>query len=102
MADPQPGRGPSVHVLGLKEIQRSFREMDRGAAKDVRKGLRDAMTPVAAEASRLVPHRSGKLAASLRPFAVSSSVGIRSRVAYANVLHWGGTTGRGHRPGVGG
>ena len=93
-------RGGGVHVVGLAEVRQSLRLLDRDAARDMQKGLRVAMKPVTSQAKTFAPHRSGKLAGSLRPFAAGNSVGVRSRLPYANVQHWGGSTGRGHKPGV--
>lgn len=82
-------RSPGVHVLGLDELRRDLRAVDRGATKAVNAGLRGAMVPVAARAATLAPRRSGKLARSLRPFATARGAGVRSRLPYAAPIQWG-------------
>lgn len=54
--------------------------------------------PVARTAA---PHRSGRLAASLKVSARGTTVAVTSRLPYANVQHWGGTTGPHHQRGPG-
>lgn len=87
---------PVVSVTGLRELRRDIRAIDKGLGRELNKGLREAVRPVVREAAVLAPRKTGALAASLRPYAAGASVGVRSRLPYANVIHWGGTTGKGH------
>lgn len=80
---------PSVRIDGLAALRRDFRQIDRAANRTVNQGLREAMAPTAAKAAALAPHRTGRLARSLRPFATARGAGVRSRLVYAPVIHWG-------------
>lgn len=42
-------------------------------------------------AQALAPRRTGQLAASIRPFATARGAGVRSRLPYAGLVHYGGT-----------
>lgn len=81
--------GPSVRIEGFKELRRDLRQVDRSLNRTVSQGLREAMTPTAAKAAALAPHRTGRLARSLKPFATAKGAGVRSRLPYAPVIHWG-------------
>lgn len=92
-------RGLTISIDGLASLTASVRAMSRDAEKDLKAGLTAAMVPVTAEARRLAPYKTGRLSRSLKPFARANAVGVRSLLPYANVQHWGGTTGKGHVPG---
>lgn len=80
--------GPSA-ARQFKDLRSDLRKIDRAANRTLNQGLREAMKPTAAKAAALAPHRTGRLAASLRPFAVARGAGVRSRLPYANPIHWG-------------
>lgn len=93
-----------VAVEGLPELRRALRGLEN---KTVRKSLRDegfrkAAELVAERARPLAPARSGRLRESIRGTTSGFRGVVRSSLPYANVIQWGGTTGKGHRPGVGG
>lgn len=92
MADRRPG----IQVAGLREFRRSLSTADAATTKIINEELRAAAEKVADTARSLAPRKTGRLAASLKPYATGNRVGVRSRLPYANVQHWGGTTGRGH------
>jgi hypothetical protein len=82
-------RGPRVRVRGLAEAQRDLRKTDQELAGEIRKGLKGAAEVVAAGARVRAPHRSGRLAASIKPSATNRAVAIRSSLVYAQPIHWG-------------
>jgi hypothetical protein len=104
-----------VRIEGLAELRRAFREAGNGSQKAIARRLKEAATLVASEAAGRVPvwpgparrgqPRPGSAAASVRPYGTQSGAGIRGGGASAPHYPWldfGGTTGRGHRPGVAG
>lgn len=97
--------GAAIEVRGLREVQSAFRQIDKDLPKELRDEFRGIAVAVAADAARRVPHRTGKAAASIRPRATQRSAGLAfgGRAApYFPWLDFGGSTGKGHRPGVGG
>ena len=93
-------RSLGIRVEGLSELRRTVRTLDRDALKLVQKGLKASMGPVVRDAQVIAPKKSGRLAASIRPFTSGNTVGVRSRLPYAAAIHWGGSVGKGHRVGV--
>lgn len=96
-------RAPGIRVEGLREFRSSLKGADAATTKIINQELRVSAETVAAAARGLAPRKTGRLAGSLKPFAAGNRVGVRSSLPYANVQHWGGTTGRGHtssRPGA--
>lgn len=93
----------AVRVEGLSQFRKDIRAIDRALDKelrgDIKEGLERAVLPMA---RALAPHRTGRLAASLRVRAVGNRASITSRLPYANVQHWGGNVGRGRVSGHGG
>lgn len=92
-------RGIRIDTQGLRDLRRDLRRLEPEVEKQLKKELRAAVAPVLEAARVLAPHRSGKLARSLRVSVAARGVAIGSRLPYANVIHWGGSTGRGHYPG---
>lgn len=60
---------------------------------------RAAERRVLPRARSLAPRRKGRLAESLRLTATGTRVQLRSSLAYAPVIQWGGTVGHGHLQG---
>jgi phage gpG-like protein len=88
-------------ATNLTEVSRGLREVgDKVQRREFTKDLRAAVEPVIEKARSEAPVRTGRLRASIKPYA--SGAGIKpyvrfgSRLPYANVINWGGTTGRGH------
>lgn len=92
-----------VHIEGLRELKRDLRRLEPQVRAELRtEAFRKAANIVAAEARTLVPVRTGRLRASIKGTTSGFKGVVRSPLPYANVIHWGGTTGRGHsrtRPG---
>ena len=82
---------PTVKIEGLRELRRVLRQTDVESARALQRGLKDAASVVATEAASRAPHRTGELARSIRPYAAGNKAGVRSRLPYAGVVHWGGT-----------
>lgn len=93
-------KGFGIQAPGLRDLRRSFRRLAPEVDKGLKVGFRRVAKPIRDEGRVNAPHLSGKLARSLRISVVQRGVSITSRVPYANVQHWGGSTGRGHQPGV--
>lgn len=80
-----------VQVEGLRELRRRLRRIDGGLAqlKTVNKATADY---IASAARPGTPHRTGRLAASLRTSGTNRAGVIRAgtaRVPYAGPIHWG-------------
>ena len=80
-----------VQVKGLADLRRDLRRLDQEALKEIRGALKDAADVVARDAATLAPRRTGRLAASYRPFTSGNVAGVRSRLPYAGVIEFGGT-----------
>ena len=74
-------------------MRRDLRAIDKKLPRELNKVQREALKSTALKAAAYAPKRSGKLAASIRPYATAKSAGLRSPVVYANAHHWGGTVG---------
>jgi hypothetical protein len=81
-------RGPQVRVEGARELRRTLR-----AAGDKLGDLKAVHQKVGgivvARATGTAPRRTGRLAASVRAGRLASGVAVRSRLPYANPIHWG-------------
>lgn len=91
-----------IEVRGLREVQLAFRQID----KEIPKGLRAELLPIAgmvvAGVQQKVPFVTGAAARSVRPRASQRGAGIAfggNAAPYFPWLDFGGTTGKGHRPG---
>lgn len=93
-----------LQIEGLRETQRALRRLEPDLRKQFREdAFKRVALVVAREAAVLAPKRTGRLAGSLRGTTSGFKAVVRSPLPYANVIHWGGTTGRGHsrsRPGA--
>jgi len=98
-------RSVEVKVEGLRELARGFKELE----DDLPKALKGELLKVADAAAGMVQQRmpfvSGDAARSVKPRSstAGASIAVGGRAApYYPWLDFGGSTGRGHRPGVGG
>lgn len=93
----------AIEVRGLREVQSAFRKVD----KDLPKGLRTEFLGIAQDVQHgiqaKVPRRTGHAAGSVRARASQRGAGIAfggQAAPYFPWLDFGGSTGKGHRPGV--
>lgn len=86
----------AVKIDGLQSLRRNLKAVDKDAAKEVQAVTRGAAEVVAVRARARAPRKSGRLAASIKATTSGASGVVRSPLPYANVQHWGGTTGPGH------
>lgn len=85
-------RGPAVVVDGLKEARRDIRTIDRKLNRELGRDIKQAVErELLPTARRLAPKRTGALAGSIRVSSDMRGATIRSRLPYANVIHWGGS-----------
>jgi phage gpG-like protein len=91
-------RGLGIDTQGLRELRRDLKRLEPEVAKELRVSIREAVKPVHAEGRSNAPRLSGALAASLRIGVTMKGASISSRLPYAGVQHWGGSTGKGHKP----
>jgi hypothetical protein len=93
----------TVHISGLREVRNAVRAVEKQGPQAMRAGLKDIATDVARKAAARVPARTGRAASSVKPRATQTGGAIAvggTRAPYYAFLDWGGSTGRGHRPGV--
>lgn len=81
----------AVKIDGLASLRRGLRDLDPQIEKDMRQAFKTAADKIAVTAGANAPRRTGELAHSIQPYATGNRVGIRSRLPYAPVVHWGGT-----------
>lgn len=93
----------AVQVRGLREVRNAARKVD----KDIPKGLRQELLPVARSVQRRVqskvPYLKGDARSSVKARASQRGAAIAfggARAEYFPWLDFGGSTGKGHRPGV--
>lgn len=86
-----------VEIQGLREFSRKLRMADAELSKEMRLGLKEIASTVADEAKAMVPRRSGRLAASIRPTSTPKVAKVSmggARVPYAGFIEFGGAVGR--------
>jgi hypothetical protein len=91
-----------LEVKGINESIRAFKKVDSDIPAGFRKEMLAIASDVAGEAQQRVPWKSGKAARSIKPRASQRGAGIAfggSAAPYFPWLDFGGTTGKGHRPG---
>lgn len=93
-------RNLGLGAPGLAQLRRSFRKLAPEVDRQLRVDLLKAALPILERGRALAPRRSGRLARSLRVSVQQRGVAVTSRVPYANAIHWGGSVGPGHMPGV--
>jgi hypothetical protein len=88
-----PGQGDRIQVDGLKENLKNLRALgDKGTLDAVKQANVDAAQILVRSALPLVPRRSGKLAATLKPTRTTAYAGVRAgsaSVPYAGPIHFG-------------
>ena len=88
----------TIKVDGLKAFQRNLKALDDGLPKGLRKALNTIADDVIALARPLIPHRSGRAAASLKASSTAKAVRVKegsARAPYMPWLEFGGAVGRG-------
>ena len=96
-----PGERSAVRVSGLSDLRRDLKAISRDLPKELGGAMQRAAQPVARKASELATKgETGRYSRSIKARRQQSKAVVGSSLPYANVRHWGGTTGRGHKPGV--
>jgi phage gpG-like protein len=86
------GRDDSgVRTEGFRELSRDLRKLEPAVDKKLRGDVKEIAGRVAAEARAAAVKRTGKYAASIRPYVTARGASIGSRLPQAGVLHYGGT-----------
>ena len=81
-----------TEVLGLREVQRDLNKLGDDTKNEMKDTHKAAAEVVVMGAVRLVPYRTGALAASIRALATKSSGRVRAgsaSVPYAGPIHFG-------------
>lgn len=93
----------SVKVTGIRELQRALRQVSDEAPRELRDEFRKLAERIAGKVADRVPHVSGRAAGSVKPRATQrgASIAVGGQAApYYPWLDFGGSVGRGHRPGI--
>lgn len=90
-------RGLGIWVEGYADLDRALKTIDEGIRKEMRRELRQVARPILTQARSLAPRKSGDLQRSLRTSVTARGIAFTSSEPYSNLIHWGGSTGRGHR-----
>jgi hypothetical protein len=91
-----------VEVRGIREVQSAFRKVDKELPKALRPEFLDIARTVVGQVQQRVPWRTGRAARSVKARASQRGAGIAfggSAAPYFPWLDFGGTTGKGHKPG---
>jgi hypothetical protein len=95
-----------VEFRGIKELVAGFRAIDANLPKAMRGEFLVVAGQIAGVVAGVFPHgATGRAAGSVKPRAGVKGAGIAiggAAAPYAPWLDYGGTVGKGHRPGVGG
>lgn len=77
----------TVRVHGLRELNRSLKDMEKDVAKEVRRGLKEAAVPVKVDAARLFAPVSAKSAAGYRVANRQRGVAVEQRLGRTTGQH---------------
>lgn len=94
-----------VKVTGLNELGRAFKQIDTQLPGALKEGFTKIAESVATDVRAKVAHKSGRAAGSVTARGKQRGAAIAvggSRAPYYPWLDFGGSVGRGHKPGVGG
>jgi hypothetical protein len=83
---------PNVEIIGLRELQRSLKRFEDGAA-DLKRANKSAAEIVADRAIAKVPKRSGTLAKTIKAMGQARGASVKAgtaKVPYAGVIEFGG------------
>ena len=86
-----------IKIDGLREFQRNLGKIDKDLPKALRIALNKAADIIVTEAAPMVPRRTGRAAASIKPRSTRSAVrvgGGGNRAPYYPWLDFGGRVGR--------
>ena len=87
-----PDQVVKTEILGLREVQRDLNKLGDDTKNEMKDTHKAAAEVVVMGAVRLVPYRTGALAASIRALATKSSGRVRAgsaSVPYAGPIHFG-------------
>jgi phage gpG-like protein len=93
-------RGLRLETQGFRQLAADLKALEPAVGKELQKEIKQAADKIAVTGGALAPRgESGDLQHSIRPRVSGLTASVGSSLPYANVLHWGGSTGRGHIPG---
>lgn len=81
-------RGPAVRVEGLRELKRTMRQAGADMA-DLKEATAAAARTVATASIARAPHRTGRLAGSVKGNKAMNRATVGSRLVYGGPIHWG-------------
>lgn len=92
-----------VEVRGIRELSTAFRQVDREASAELKARFLDIARKVVNTAQGKMPHDSGKAQASVKPKGSDRGASIAfggTAAPYMPWLDFGGSVGKGHKPGL--
>jgi hypothetical protein len=96
---------PRIRVIGVKDLQKALRDVDKDLPKELAAGLAEASEIVLNAARPLVPRKSGEAQDSMKVRKQQRGAAIAvggSKAPHFGFIEFGGTVGRGHVPRSGG
>lgn len=90
----------TVNIIGLSELRRALRKMDRESVRALNAGLKGAVQPLVPQIAATVPTSTGRARSSVRVTSSGGTVWLKgggARVPYFGWLDFGGQL-PGHRP----
>ncbi len=85
--------GDAIRIDGLRELSKNLRIVEDGMQKEIAQVFKRAAERVANEARRRIKSRTGRLAASVRPYGTQRAAGVRmgrKAAPYAGPYEFGG------------
>lgn len=79
-----------ITIVGLGQARRDLKRIDAALPRELSRSMKTSIDRATLPTAReQAPHRTGRLAASLKPFSRGTRAGVRSTLPYANAVHWG-------------
>lgn len=95
--------GVKVQVKGLAELRRAFKQIEGNEKGEFKAAFLPIAQHVAGVVQQRMPHVTGTAQASVKGAATDYGAKLQAgggRAPYYHFLDFGGSTGKGHRPGV--
>ena len=77
-------------IEGLRDLRRDLKRIDKDLPREINQSLKRTAEPIRDTAAMLAPHRTGRLAGSIRVGTRGSRLVIYSRHPAARIIHFGG------------
>lgn len=96
-------RSVEVKVTGLRELARGFKQIESGLDRELKTEFHQIAVAVVKGVQQRMPHSTGRAQRSVKPRSSTRGAAIAAGGTAAPYYPWldfGGSVGRGHKPGV--